>query len=250
MSPFEVGQNRVKVISLTSIPPRFPHLQLTLESLLKQGADEVRISVPKTYRRFPDWDGTLPSVPEGVRIVRCESDYGPATKVLSACLDLAGTNAQILFCDDDAIFRQGWAEKLFALQSRRPEEAVAGYVRSAHDYLPNPVTPLKRPQAWQIPVHGICAIPLGAARCLAARHFRTPWRRPFALAGYGDVSSAQEASSYVQTFSTKSPFRYRQSAWAVDDIWLSAQLARKNPYRRAQRHRFRERLEQGIQRRY
>lgn len=72
------------VVSLSSIPPRFDKLEPVLNALLAQTAkiDEIRLYLPKTYRRFPDYDGSLPDVPRGVRIMRPNDDLGPASKVL------------------------------------------------------------------------------------------------------------------------------------------------------------------------
>ncbi len=216
----------MRVISLTSIPPRFPHLRSTLESLLKQGADEIRVNIPKSYRRFPDWDGSLPDVPDGVRIVRCEKDYGPATKVLPTCRDLAGSDAQILFCDDDGIFAPGWADRLFRLQARRPDEAVASYVRPAQGYVPNGVTPLKHRLAWQVPITWDLPYRWGRLthRLTGAPH---PWRRPFFFAGYGDIFFGVGGVVIRPDFFDEIAFEVPEEAWLVDDVWLSAQLARR-----------------------
>jgi hypothetical protein len=61
-----------------------------LECLLRQTAqvDRVILYLPKHYRRFPDYDGHLPDVPDGVEIHQTEVDYGPATKILPAAHEL------------------------------------------------------------------------------------------------------------------------------------------------------------------
>lgn len=225
----------MKVISLTSIPPRFPHLKATLSSLLRQGADEVRLYIPAQYRRFPDWDGGLPDVPTGVQIRRCELDYGPATKVLPACVDLMGESVQILFCDDDGTHAPGWAHRLFRLQNRRPGEAVATYVRSISGYLDSELSPRYRPVARQLPVTWDLPYRLGRFmyKYLGAPH---PWHRPFAVAGYGDVFFGVGGAVVRPEFFGEAAFDVPPEVWAVDDVWLSAQLAVSNvpiycPYR-------------------
>ncbi len=87
------------VITLSSIPPRFSGLHLTLESLLSQTVrpERVILYLSRHYRRFPDWDGALPEVPEGVEIRLVEEDYGPATKLLPALKEFAGQDVDILF---------------------------------------------------------------------------------------------------------------------------------------------------------
>jgi hypothetical protein len=215
----------MRIVSLTTIPPRFASLEPTLRSLLRQSADEVRVYVPAAYRRFPDWDGTLPRVPNGVKVWRCEKDYGPATKILPACSDLRGTDAQILFCDDDGEFAPGWAARLFALQQRRPGQAVAAYVRSINGYVSNRVSPRNLPLAWQLPI--AWDLPYRARRVLF-KYFGMPhpWRRPFARAGYGDVFFGVGGVVVRPGFFDDTAFEVPDEAWAVDDVWLSAQLAR------------------------
>ncbi|MEF0941654.1 hypothetical protein [Rhizobium sp. BR 362] len=96
----------MRIITLSTIPPRFATLAPTLNSLLQQKGqiDEVRLYIPKKYRRFPEYDGFLPSVPAGIKIFRPDDDMGPASKVLFAAKEFRNQSAQILFCDDDKIF--------------------------------------------------------------------------------------------------------------------------------------------------
>ena len=213
----------MKVISLTAIPSRFARLGPTLDSLAAQGADEVRLHIPRAYRRFPDWDGGLPSVPAGVQIIRCDTDLGPATKILPAARDLRGQDARILFCDDDCIVPRGWADRLFALQARRPDQAVAVYVRPS--YLPDTVLPAGR-QAWQVPIR--YDLPYRASR-LANKLMGTPvaHRRPFWMSGYGDVFFGAGGVVVRPDFFDDVAFDIPDIAWPVDDIWLSAMLARR-----------------------
>ena len=213
----------MKIISLTAIPPRFAGLGPTLDSLAAQGADQVRLHIPRAYRRFPDWDGRLPDVPAGVQIIRCDTDLGPATKILPAARDLWGQDAQILFCDDDCIVPRGWADRLFALQASRPDQAVAVYVRPS--YLAGTPPPAGR-QAWQVPI--TYDLPHRASR-LAHKIFGTPvaHRRPFWVAGYGDVFFGMGGVVVRPDFFDDVAFDIPNIAWLVDDIWLSAMLARR-----------------------
>lgn len=213
----------MKIISLTAIPPRFSGLGPTLESLLEQSADQVRLHIPRAYRRFPEWDGSLPVVPAGVQIIRCDTDLGPATKILPAARDLRGEDTQILFCDDDCIMPRGWATRLFALQARRSDQAVAVYVRPS--YLPDTPPPTGR-QAWQVPIR--YDLPYRASR-LAHKLFGTPvvHRRPFWVSGYGDVFFGVGGVVVRPDFFDDVAFDIPDIAWLVDDIWLSAMLARR-----------------------
>lgn len=213
----------MKIISLTTIPSRFAGLGPTLDSLAAQGADQVRLHIPRIYRRFPDWDGCLPSVPAGVQIIRCDTDLGPATKILPAARDLRGQDAQILFCDDDCIVPSGWADRLFAIQARRPDQAVAVYVRPS--YLPD-TAPAARRQAWQVPIR--YDAPFRFSR-LMHKLFGTPvaHRSPFWIAGYGDVLFGVGGAVIRPEFFDDVAFDIPDIAWMVDDIWLSAMLARR-----------------------
>lgn len=216
-----------RVISLTSIPPRFSYLGPSLESLLAQGADQVRLNIPMRYGRFSDWDGALPKVPAGVHIARCDHDYGPATKVLPTAHDLAGTETQILFCDDDLIVAPGWAERLFRLQAARPDMAVTGYVRGAQGYVPNAVTPLRRPAAWQVPVRWDVPYRLGRLRAKLLGG-PNPRRRPFVIPGYGEVFFGAGGVVVRPDFFDAVSMDVPPEVWMVDDVWLSAQMARKS----------------------
>lgn len=205
---------------------RFPFIGATLDSLLGQGADEVRLYVPQSYRRFPEWDGTLPDLPEGVTLHRSEEDYGPATKVLPACRDLRGHNVQILLCDDDGVFAPDWATTLFQLQAQRPDEVVAGYVRPVQGYVPNSVMLKKHPRAREVPIRRDFPYRFGR---LMHKLIGTPlpWRRPIGRAGYGEIFFGVAGAVVRPEFVDDEAYEIPEEAWAVDDVFLSAQLARR-----------------------
>lgn len=214
----------MRVISLTSIPSRFAYLGPTLECLAGQGADEVRLYIPLRYGRFPDWDGILPDVPNGVHVMRCGDDLGPATKILPACRDLQGQDAQILFCDDDCVVPKGWAKRLFDLQTRRPEEAIAVYVRPVESYISNSVQAKGR-RAWQLPIE--YDVPFRASRLLSKIFgTRTLLRRPFVIPGYGEILFGVGGVVIRPEFFDDRAYDIPDIARPVDDVWLSANLAR------------------------
>lgn len=198
----------------------------TLQALVEQNADEVRLYLPLTYRRFPEWDGRTPNVPRGVTVCPADQDYGPATKILPACRDLQGQDVQILFCDDDGTFAPSWAETLFSTQAGRPQDAVAGYVRPAQGYVPNKVRALKEPRVQEVPIRK--DIPYRLAR-LSHKFFRTavPWRRPIGKGGYGEIFFGVAGVVVKPDFFDAIAYDIPEQAWAVDDVWLSAQLARR-----------------------
>lgn len=130
------------IVTLSTIPPRFHLLAPTLRSLLDQKlpVDAIHIYIPKRYRRFSDWDGTLPQVVEDVTIRRCDQDLGPATKILPACRDYAGQDVDLLFCDDDKLYDPGWHRRLKRARAAHPDacivEAGENLTDIADDYRP------------------------------------------------------------------------------------------------------------------
>lgn len=223
----------MRLISLTSIPPRFDKLEPGLASLLAQTAqvDEIRLVIPRRYRRFPDWDGTLPRVPKGIRITRTDEDLGPATKILPTALDLADTpEARILFCDDDRYYRPGWAARLFAESDARPDTAISGFVKGMQTYglqiapgtIPEPRARL-RPRRWS-PRHRLHLALHRLSLGLVPRDRR--WR-PIISAGHGELFFGFAGLVVRPPFFTPEDARIPPVGFAVDDIWLSGCLARK-----------------------
>jgi hypothetical protein len=140
-------------------------------------------------RRFRRFAGpvTLPDLPTGVEVLWTEEDQGPATKALAPARALADAPLVLIYCDDDWIMQPGWAAALLRAGDADTAATGAGF----------DVDRLKRcsPRA---PEPGFCDIAQG----FAGVSIRPDW-----LAG-ADCAPPPEA-------------------WAVDDIWLSAQLARQ-----------------------
>lgn len=220
----------MRVISLSSIPPRFATLGPTLRSLTQQrgGIDEVRLHIPRHYRRFPEYSGELPEVPEGIRIVRTEEDLGPASKVLFAARDLRGSQAQILFCDDDKIFSPRWAQQLFEAQQARPDQCVA--------LIGKPIPPDRgrpgpfQPKAVRARGYGIGfrlrRLQHGFMRFLG-RDRPKPMHCPVAEAGYVDILQGLGGAVVRPDFFDDTAFAIPDTVWTVDDVWLSGMLAIK-----------------------
>ena len=101
------------IVSLSSIPSRFDRLGPVLRALLDQTAeiDRIVLWVPQEYRRGLEVHA-LPKVPAGVEVLRCDKDYGPATKVIPALGLADDPDTRILYCDDDQIYAPTWAETL------------------------------------------------------------------------------------------------------------------------------------------
>ncbi|MCO6385178.1 glycosyltransferase family A protein [Oceanicola sp. 502str15] len=224
------------VISLTSIPSRFPEIGPTLDALLAQTAqvEEIRLHIPHRYRRFPEFDGTLPKVPAVIRIVRPEEDLGPATKVLFTAEDLRGEeDVQILFCDDDRRYAPDWAATLAAAQAERPGEAVAlsGWEVDERLGLATPAgrrepRHRRRDRRWDWAYRRARIKQQWALRSLRATR-RKPPRRLMDRAGYADVFEGFGGVVVRPQFFGPEAHDIPSVVWTVDDVWLSGQLARK-----------------------
>ncbi|SFL52719.1 hypothetical protein [Shimia aestuarii] len=219
---------RPYVISLTSIPSRFAHLNQTLKGLVRQSVPPLAIHVyiPETYRRFPDWDGRLPEVVEGVTIRRCPQDFGPATKVLPALRDYAGQDVDILFCDDEMRYPRRWASWFLRQRQRQPEACIALVGEDIADIpraertdavAPRPLDLWKvtNPEQWI--KRGIEAF---GQRWLGwpMRHLG---RRLYLTGGFLDTFQGFGGVMVRPHFFPEQVFDIPPVLWAVDDLWLS-----------------------------
>ena len=98
------------IVSLSTMPDRIDRLQPTLDSLLNQTRppDEIVLAVPKfsiRQKREYEIPRYLFEIPR-VRVLRCEKDWGPATKFIAVVQDeLAASrdDTLIMVVDDDRI---------------------------------------------------------------------------------------------------------------------------------------------------
>ena len=215
-----------KIISLTSIPSRFSYLSSTIGSLIRQNAcDEIRLNIPRAYRRFPDWDGYIPKFPSAVNVVRCDEDLGPATKILPTALDHRNSDIQILFCDDDGIHPNNWAKNLFELQQAMPDKAIATWGRCI-DELPN-VKRYSNKKYVEIQ-HLKYDLRYRFERLLQKIGSYQPLHRPVKRAGFAHVLLGVGGVVVKPNFFNIESTTIPVEAFLVDDIWLSAQLALNN----------------------
>lgn len=220
------------IVSLSSIPPRFDKLEPVLQGLLAQKAkvDEIRLYIPKTYRRFPDYDGTLPRVPHGIRIIQPEEDLGPASKVLFAADDLRGTDCNIIYCDDDRVYHKHWFSRMLAAQAGHEDRCIATMVMqlsrigiSVEDRRFPRVkrTKTNARRVRQLLTRKIKQVTTGVT-------VKKPPRSPrFSKAGFGDIAEGFGAVLVKPEFFDAEDYNIPSVLWSVDDIWLSGQLERK-----------------------
>lgn len=203
------------IITLSSIPPRFAQLQPTLKSLLNQRipAKEIRVHIPYQYRRFPQWDGNLPTVPEGVSIVRSKEDYGPATKILPAINHFRGQDVELLFCDDDRIYDQYWSTRFLAARALRPSCLIAedGARGAALTDMPMPRA-TRREKDWRYRMVRVATLSL---------HRPPIWK----TSGYASVFKGYGGALLRPEFLPAFAFETPEVLWTVDDTWLSGCLA-------------------------
>lgn len=222
------------VITLSTIPPRFAALGTALKALVAQSSrpEAVELWIPRYYRRFPGYGGELPEVPEGVTIRRCDVDFGPATKVLPAAQDRQGHAVDLIFCDDDQLYRRDWAARLLAVRARRPADAVAAGGTT--------VQRMGRPGGQPREPHAVCSVQPGDQlvfswwRRLQTLRYRgrgnIPLQAPFRMidrAGYLDIAEGYGGIVVRPDFFDAPVYDIPPVLWSVDDVWLSGHLERR-----------------------
>ncbi|GHC47632.1 glycosyltransferase family A protein [Neogemmobacter tilapiae] len=211
---------RPTYITLSSIPPRFPFLGPILQTLVdQQGASApVLLFIPESYRRFPDWDGTLPKVPAGVTIVRCAQDHGPATKVLPALQRFAGQEVNILFCDDDNLYPADWLATFLLAAQDRPEVALCAHGAELNSLFGRTRPPHRLPRAERWETDELAAH-------LTQSRPPLPLAKPlFKSSGFTDTLLGRGGVLICPKFFDSGIFDLPPVIWTVDDFWLSGHL--------------------------
>jgi len=223
------------IVSLSSIPPRFDKLGPTLDCLLNQTApvDRIILHIPETYRRFPDWDGTLPDVPSGVEIARVPADIGPATKILYAARAFRGQDVDLLLCDDDRRYKPHWAQAFLDARAEHPDAAIAIAGFEADRYGQSQMQNRPQPRAktrsrakdlrFQAKMVREFLFPP-----VQRKYLREPTRVLFRHSGYVDCFEGFGGVLVKPDFFDDACFDIPDVVWAVDDVWLSGCLARKH----------------------
>ena len=222
------------IISLSSIPPRFSRIGPTLQSLLAQAtpADRVLLYIPRKYRRFPEWDGVLPDVPEGVEIRRTEDDLGPATKVLCAAREFQGQDCGIIFCDDDRYYPPDMVTRFTRLSAAHPDCAIALVGRQAETIGESTGQRDKHPRAvrrWRVTDVDF-QLRFLWSQIRAGRNWRkvaAPHRRVYKRSGYVDVFEGCGGVLVRPEFFDDMAYDIPPVLWTVDDVWLSGMIARR-----------------------
>ncbi len=222
------------LVTLSSIPPRFSSLSSTLRTLLAQTvkADRILLYIPWRYRRFPDWDGVPPDVPAGVEIRRCAQDYGPATKVLPAAFEFRGQDCRILFCDDDKLYQKDWIQRFQKESREHPGCCIASAGMDAFRWSPGGRERALQPRPvrrWRLTDLGFqLRYLVQDLRAGGNKELPEPPRKVFKRPGFVDIFEGFGGVLVRPEFFEFSDGDIPPKMWAVDDVWLSGMLARKN----------------------
>ncbi|MDF1854439.1 MAG: glycosyltransferase [Pseudooceanicola sp.] len=221
------------VISLSTVPPRFDKIGPTLDCLLRQTAkpDKIIVYIPKSYPRFPDYDGSLPQVPEGVEVHVCERDFGPATKVLPAVQEFKGQDVDILFCDDDALYPPNWAARFLKERAKRPNAAIASDGTEARDDAPATMERAHQPRALRLwrktdPVYQTRRLLRWIKGRLTGKPQPVATRRSHLRSGYVDVVLGYGGVLVRPEFFDDDAFEIPHELRSVDDVWLSGMIGK------------------------
>lgn len=213
------------ILSLTTVPPRFPYVHENLSSLLEQSADiaEINLYVSRKYRRFDYDPADLPKVPKGVNLRIVEEDLGPATKVLPACREYYGQDAFILFCDDDKLYDKDWAQRFLDCAKTHGHEAICEEggqmfdVNYGNDGWVSAREPKPRFIVKDFAYRLKRAVTLGR------------WKpSKTSSSGYVDVLEGWGGVMVRPEFFDEASFDIPDVLWTVDDVWLSGCLERQN----------------------
>jgi hypothetical protein len=197
------------IVTLTTLPSRIDRIGPTIKSLLNQTVSPgaIRIHVPAASRReglpyvVPAWLAALQSV----RIVRCNVDYGPATKLIPALSDIAD-DQRLLVVDDDRIYQPHLVEQFLTWSEARPDAAIAASGWDA------PADLTDRPSTLVATLGGRPPAPIKCTRVRGTR----------------DVDVMQGLSGYlvrprfVDLAAIRDYAGAPDAAFFVDDVWISA----------------------------
>jgi hypothetical protein len=223
------------VITLSTIPPRFAAIGPALTSLLDQTSrpEAVELYIPRTYRRFPQWGGALPEVPDGVRIVRVDEDLGPATKILPAARAYLGQAVELVYVDDDRVYARDWVQQCLTVRRAHPEAAICGVgfnvqerygYRFAERRQPLAVVPSNAQFKIWFLLRKIANTAMPDRR--QGLRLTVPLRR-FDVSGYTHVAEGFGGVMVRPEFFDDEAHVIPPVLWAVDDVWLSGQMERR-----------------------
>ncbi len=213
------------VVTFTTIPPRFALLGPMIAALAaqKRRPDAVELYVPRQYRRFPGERAALPSLPDWIDVIETDMDYGPATKVLPALDRWAGTDVDILFCDDDTIHDPFWTTRLAEMRRDRPTDVVCELGMDIDRLLSDPS--LSRPHTPT--PRAVIDQPTPAELSVIRRRMKDggPGHPYLSAPGYVDILFGFRGAMVRPGWVDRRAWTIPGILWTVDDVWLSGMIA-------------------------
>ncbi|MBN2322400.1 MAG: hypothetical protein JXQ30_01600 [Spirochaetes bacterium] len=191
------------LVSLTTIPDRIGGIEKTIDSIARQTArpDSVYLTIPQVCRRQPKKTYEIPPrVREDpfVRVIATDYDYGSSMKLLGALQEEKDPDSIIITVDDDHEYDERFVETLLDFERVRPESAL-GF----NGWMVDPLVEENR----YVFIEEYADDPI---RC--------------------DVLEGYRGVLYKKRFFDGSVFDYGgfpKEAHMVDDVWISAHLAKR-----------------------
>lgn len=160
------------IITLTSYPPRFPTLHLTLKCLLTQSIKPNKVILWLSTEDVPLVPNSVLRLREkGLEIRTCE-DIGPYKKLVPALRDLP--EAFLVTADDDLYYRRDWLEQLVFHWDGLPKQVV---VHRAFIFGQTPESLRKPRKTWApltTPKQDVYMYPTGGSGILYPPHALSP----------------------------------------------------------------------------
>jgi hypothetical protein len=216
------------IITLTSIPSRFSKIELTLQSILsqKRKPDAIILYIPRKYKRFPEWDGSLRelhNVSKLIEIIRVDEDFGPATKILPAINSYKNKAVKIIYCDDDRFYPQNWLEQFLSKSIIAKNMAICNSGWSIKNYGIN--SPIRLKSIFDF-YYNIEKVKNFIKYKISTEPLKRPERRRrYFKGGIVDVAEGYGGVMVEPRMFPDLVFNVHPDCWMVDDVWLSGMLA-------------------------
>ncbi len=223
------------VLSLTSIPPRFKYLPQFFKRLEKQTLRpvSVEINLAKSYRRFPGELPALPNLPEWVKVLWQDTDFGPATKILPTIERYKNSNQDILACDDDRIYGRQWIQGFAYQRHLHPEGILCACGFNIDEYydLRRVAEHKKEPvgRYFRTPELNKVHLQQVALEKITFNLRNGEWRQ-LSYPGYIDIFEGFRGYLIKPHYLPEEAWNIVDDFWMVDDVWLSGMAALNSHY--------------------
>jgi hypothetical protein len=190
------------VVSLTTIPSRILKIQNTIDSILNQSIkpDRIYLAIPENCRRQKKQPYIIPPKileNSAVEILRETWDSGPSMKLLPALKKEQEPDTLIVTVDDDHFYQNQFLEVLIKYTEKHPDSALGFNGWN--------IDPLLNENRYEF----------------IDKNFTIPVK--------SDVLEGYRGVLYKKKFFSENVFDYKgfpKIAHKVDDVWISAHLAR------------------------